>query len=298
MATLRDIKRRIVGVKNTQQITRAMKMVAAAKLRRAQENIINARPYSRKIAEVLDHLLSAEKKLSDPLFEKRETERIAFIVVTSDRGLAGSFNQNVIRTAEDLFRNEYGEYLKSNNLSIYCVGKKGCDYFSKKEFPVVESYPGIFSSDLKFEFASKLMNELTSKFIIGEYDKVTIVYNEFKSAIQQNLKIKDLLPITKREEENNEDREEGHNIDYIYEPDKITIIKKLLPRYLNAQLWTALLESYAAELGARMTAMDMATENAKDLISQLQLTYNRERQASITKEILEIVSGANALQNS
>ena len=298
MATLRDIKRRIVGVKNTQQITRAMKMVAAAKLRRAQENIINARPYSRKIAEVLDHLLRAEKTIKDPLFEKRETERIAFIVVTSDRGLAGSFNQNIIRTAEDLFRDEYKEYLDSKNLSIYCIGKKGCDYFTKKDYPVVESYPGIFSANLKFEFASKLMMEITSKFINGEYDRVIIIYNEFKSVIQQNLRVKDLLPITKTEEEETDETEKQHNIDYIYEPDKITIIKSLLPRYLNAQLWTALLESYAAELGARMTAMDMATENAKELISQLQLTYNKERQASITKEILEIVSGANALQNS
>ena len=298
MATLRDIKRRIVGVKNTQQITRAMKMVAAAKLRRAQENIINARPYSRKIAEVLNHLLEAEKDIKDPLFERREVEKIAFIVVTSDRGLAGSFNQNIIRTAEELFKNEYKDFLDKNNLSIYCVGKKGCDYFTKKEYPVVQSFPGIFSSDLKFEFASKLMTELTKKFINGDYDRVVVIYNEFKSVIQQNLRVKDLLPIAKKEEEETGANEKQHNIDYIYEPDKITIIKSLLPRYLNAQFWTALLESYAAELGARMTAMDMATENAKDLISQLQLTYNKERQASITKEILEIVSGANALQNS
>jgi F-type H+-transporting ATPase subunit gamma len=293
MATLRDIKRRIVGVKSTQQITKAMKMVAAARLRRAQENILNARPYSRKIAQMLQHLLNVEKDFANPLFTEREVKKILMIVVTSDRGLCGSFNMNVIRTAEELIKNDYNSFYTNNNLQLICIGKKGNDYFTKKEFPVVGSYPGIFSH-LKFEFASSLIKEISSKYINGEIDKVIVVFNEFKSVIQQHTLVEQLIPIKPFEQS-----VESHlQVDYIYEPDKTKIIETLLPKHLNAQMWRVLLDSYAAELGARMTAMDMATENAKELIRSLNLTYNKERQASITKEILEIVSGANALKES
>ncbi|MBI5807411.1 MAG: ATP synthase F1 subunit gamma [Ignavibacteriales bacterium] len=293
MATLRDIKRRIVGVKSTQQITKAMKMVAAARLRRAQENILNARPYSRKIAQMLQHLLNVEKDFANPLFTEREVKKILMIVVTSDRGLCGSFNMNVIRTAEELIKNDYNSFFTNNNLQLICIGKKGNDYFTKKEFPVVGSYPGIFSH-LKFEFASSLIKEISSKYINGEIDKVIVVFNEFKSVIQQHTLVEQLIPIKPFEQS-----VESHlQVDYIYEPDKTKIIETLLPKHLNAQMWRVLLDSYAAELGARMTAMDMATENAKELIRSLNLTYNKERQASITKEILEIVSGANALKES
>jgi len=293
MATLRDIKRRIVGVKSTQQITKAMKMVAAARLRRAQENILNARPYSRKIAQMLQHLLNVEKDFANPLFTEREVKKILMIVVTSDRGLCGSFNMNVIRTAEELIKNDYNSFYTNNNLQLICIGKKGNDYFTKQEFPVVGSYPGIFSH-LKFEFASSLIKEISSKYINGEIDKVIVVFNEFKSVIQQHTLVEQLIPIKPFEQS-----VESHlQVDYIYEPDKTKIIETLLPKHLNAQMWRVLLDSYAAELGARMTAMDMATENAKELIRSLNLTYNKERQASITKEILEIVSGANALKES
>lgn len=293
MATLRDIKRRIVGVKSTQQITKAMKMVAAARLRRAQENILNARPYSRKIAQMLQHLLNVEKDFANPLFTEREVKKILMIVVTSDRGLCGSFNMNVIRTAEELIKNDYNSFYANNNLQLICIGKKGNDYFTKKEFPVAGSYPGIFSH-LKFEFASSLIKEISSKYINGEIDKVIVVFNEFKSVIQQHTLVEQLIPIKPFEQS-----VESHlQVDYIYEPDKTKIIETLLPKHLNAQMWRVLLDSYAAELGARMTAMDMATENAKELIRSLNLTYNKERQASITKEILEIVSGANALKES
>lgn len=293
MATLRDIKRRIVGVKNTQQITKAMKMVAAARLRRAQENILNARPYSKKISEVLQSLLIIEKSFNNLLFTEREVKKVAVVVVTSDRGLCGSFNMNIIRTAEELIKNQLADFYTQNNIILYCVGKKGNDHFTKRDYKVVGSYPGIFSH-LKFEFASNLMKELTTKYVAGEIDKVFVIYNEFRSVIQQKTTVEQLLPIKPFDSSSSE----LIGVDYIYEPNKTKIIETLLPKHLNAQMWRFLLESYAAELGARMTAMDMATENAKELIRTLQLTYNKERQASITKEILEIVSGANALKES
>jgi len=294
MATLRDIKRRLIGVKNTQQITKAMKMVAAARLRRAQENIINSRPYSKKIIEVLQHLLSVELNFNDALFHEREVNNVAVIVITSDRGLCGAFNMNVIRMAEQLIKDEIEKNPKEIKLNLYCLGKKGNDHFSKRNYNVVGSHPGIFTH-LKFEFASGLIKELTNKYISGEIDKVLVVFNEFKSIIQQRTTTEQLLPIKKIETKGGNSK---FGPDYIYEPDKVSIIKSLLPKHLNAQMWRYLLESYAAELGARMTAMDMATENAKDLIKSLNLTYNKVRQASITKEILEIVSGANSLKES
>lgn len=293
MATLRDIKRRIVGVKNTQQITRAMKMIAAARLRRAQENIINARPYSRSIAEVLTHLLNIEKNSNNPLFTERKVENAAVVIITSDRGLCGSFNMNVIRSAEEFIRKDLSELYSNGKVQVYCAGKKGDDYFTKRNFNVVGSYPGIFSR-LKFEFASGLVKELTQKYLSGNIDIVYLVYNEFKSIIQQKTVVEQMLPIKPFKENFDEDE----STDFIYEPDKIGIINSLLPKHLNSLMWKALLESYAAELGARMTAMDMATENAKELIRSLQLKYNKERQASITREIIEIVSGANALKES
>lgn len=296
MATLRDIKSRIKGVTNTQQITKAMKMVSAVRLRRAQENIINARPYSRKIAEVLSNLIAVEKGSANPLFEEREVESIAIVVVTSDRGLCGSFNMNVIRSVEELINEKY-DHLKSNGkLALYCVGKKGVDHFKKRDYKLTGSYPGIFS-DLNFEFASTLTTELKQKFLNREYDKVIVVYNEFKSVIQQVTIHKQILPISPFKSESNEHLEQLKTVDFIFEPDKKSIIDSLLPRHLKAQVWTSLLDSYAAELGARMTAMDMATENAKEMIRTLNILYNKERQAAITTEISEIVSGANALKD-
>ncbi len=294
MATLRDIKQRIIGVKNTQQITKAMKMVAAARLRRAQENIINAKPYSRKMAEVLSHLLKSLGSNDNPLFSNREVNSCAVVIVTSDRGLCGGFNMNAIRLAEEIIADELKELQNNRKVDLYCVGKKGNDYFtSKRKYNIVGSYPGIFSS-LEFEFASTLANELTARFLNGEIDKVIIVYNEFKSVIQQKITSKQFLPIESLE--NHDDKKNVH-IDYIYEPNQKEILESLLPRHLKGQIWTVLLDSYAAELGARMTAMEMATENAKEMIRSLQIKFNKERQAAITKEILEIVSGANALKS-
>ena len=292
MATLRDIKARIVGVKNTQKITKAMKMVASARLRRAQENMINARPYSRKITEVLSHLMSLEKNSGNPLMQEREVKKVGLILVTSDRGLCGSFNMNIINKTVSLVNEEFADFKKNDAIELYCVGKKGYDFFKTKNYRIGNGYPGIFSG-LNFETAVKLINEYKAKFLNGELDKVYVVYNEFKSVMQQNVIFKQLLPILPQSEDHQEEKE----TDYIFEPDKLNIINSLLPRYLNSQMWSLLLDSYAAELGARMTAMDMATENAKELIRTLNIQYNKERQAAITTEILEIVSGANALKD-
>lgn len=290
MATLRDIKRRIVGVTNTQQITKAMKMVAAARLRRAQENVINARPYSRKVYEVLNNLLVAEKNYSNPFFEEREVKKAAVIVVTSDRGMCGSFNMNVIRKAEEFIKTELKEQLKNGDVEVFCLGKKGFEYFNKQEIKVNNTYVGVFTG-LKFDYAVQLMNQVKSKFLLGDYDKVYAVYNEFKSVMQQKLTLEQILPIQNQTAEG-----KVENTEFIYEPDRVEIINTLIPRALNVKIWKILLESYAAELGARMTAMDMATENAKEIIRSLRVTYNKARQAAITTEISEIVTGANALK--
>lgn len=294
MATLREIKRRITGVQNTQQITKAMKMVAAAKLRKAQDRMINARPYSRKISEMLYHLLQIEKNIQNPLTEKREVNRMALVIITSDRGLCGSFNINVIRRAEELIRENYSELYENGNLDLYFIGKKALDHFKARNYEIKNSYINV-TQDLKFEFASQFVSEVSKRFLDGEIDKVEVVSNEFVSVMQQNVRNKQLLPIEPSAFETKQEGEVSTTAEYIYEPDKVSIINSLMPRYLNAQMWQALLESYAAELGARMTAMDMATENANELINDLRMTYNKERQASITKEILEIVTGANAL---
>lgn len=292
MATLRDIKRRIKGVSNTQQITKAMKMVAAAKLRRAQENIINARPYSKKLNELLGRLLAVEKNIVSPLVEEREIKKIAIILITSDNGLCGAFNMNILRTTEDLIKNEYSYLNKDQDISLYCLGKKGFEYFNRRNLKIAENYTG-FYKELKFDLSTKILAGITNLFVKKEFDRVILVYNEFRSVMQQKLVVQQLLPI---KIESDEDINSSQNIDFLFEPDKTNIISNLLPKYLNAHLWKALLESYASELGARMTAMDLATENAKELIKELKLQYNKERQATITTEILEIVSGAEALK--
>jgi len=292
MATLRDIKRRIKGVKSTQQITKAMKMVAAARLKRAQDNIINARPYSQKMKEMLGDLLRIEKNFQNPLLQSRKVEKIAVILLTSDRGLCGSFNMNVIRNVEHRIKSDLSSFYDEENLDIYCIGKKGVDYFKANDIRVREKHLGVFSN-LKYDFAAQFVTEMANKYVSGEVDQVYIVYNKFKSVIQQELTFEQLIPVKPME-----DILERKDAEFIYEPDMKQIIGSLVPRHLKTQMWTALLDSYAAELGARMTAMDMATENAADMIKDLQLKYNKERQAAITKEILEIVSGANALKGS
>jgi|SRR5690554_4653765 len=286
MATLRDIKLRIKGVKNTQQITKAMKMVAAAKLRRAQDGVLNARPYAKKISEMLSHLVTEEYRSENPFMALRENKNTAVVVVTADRGLCGAFNTNLIKESV-----KYIERLKSESVNpfVFCVGKKGYDFFSKRDYNLIGQATGFFNF-LKYTDALSVAQQLISLFLDGKVDRVIIIYNEFKSVIQQKIVTEQFLPVPVEKEEKQVEP------NYIYEPDQKSIFNYLLPKHLKAQMWRIFLESLAAELGARMTAMDNATTNAKELIRTLNLTYNKERQAAITKEILEIVSGANALK--
>lgn len=290
MATLRDIKRRIVGVKSTQQITKAMKMVAASKLRRATENVLNARPYAKRISVLLSHLVTEEDRTSNPLLFERKINKVAVVVVSADRGLCGGFNTNILKEAARYVNEE----LRSNGIDhlLFCIGKKSTDHFTKRNFNIGKTYPGIFSS-LNYTTAQQIVDELLSKYYDGTVDKVIVIFNEFKSIIQQKIVVEQFLPIPINGDSKN-NKVVDHN--YIYEPDQKSIFDYLIPKHLKGQMWRMLLESNAAEFAARMTAMDNATTNAKELIRTLNLTYNKERQAAITKEILEIVSGANALR--
>lgn len=292
MATLQDIKRRIVGVKSTQKITRAMKMIAAAKLRKAQTNVLNARPYTDKIALIVSRLPDEDDLSSNPFFTQRDVKNAAIVVVTADRGLCGSFNQNIIKETERYISEE----LKAEdiNYQLFCAGKKGFDYFKKRDYEIIGADTGLFSS-LEYNSALNIYDTIVPKFLDGEFDRVVLIYNSFVSIINQKLETKQLLPIST---ESGSEEEYKDDINYIYEPNRMYIFKYVIPKHLKAQLWRTLLESNAAELSARMTAMDNATTNADEMIKSLNLTYNKERQAAITKEILEIVSGANALKAS
>ncbi len=292
MATLKDIKRRIVGVKNTQKITKAMKMVSAAKLRRAQTRIVNARPYVNRISEMLSNLATEEDMATNPFFIQRELKNIAVVVVTADRGLCGAFNNNIIKEAARYIDEEINA--EGLNAFVYCVGKKSADYFSRRNYNVIEKDIGLFSS-LDYSSALKISDNLVSEFSKETYDKVVIIYNEFISMIRQKIQVQQFLPIPVL---SSSEEKQVQQPNYIFEPDSGSIFNYLIPKHLKAQVWRSLLESNAAELGARMTAMDNATTNAQEMIRSLNLTYNKERQAAITKEILEIVSGANALKAS
>jgi F-type H+-transporting ATPase subunit gamma len=296
MATLKEIRRRITSIKSTQQITKAMKMVAAAKLRRAQQRILAARPYARKIDELIHNLISTVENFDDPLIQERAIEKVTLVVVTSDRGLCGSFNGNIIKkTLMEV------DSLKGVEVEIVPVGRKAYDFFRKRKFNLGREYINFFN-DLRFDHAKEITNYLKQEFIEGKTDQIKLVYNEFKSAIQQNLIIEDLIPIqVNPKSDEKDDRETSTPTqhlkpDFIYEPSQNEILLQLLPKHLNIQMWRVLLESSAAEQGARMAAMENATENANELIYDLTLQYNKARQASITKELIEIVSGAEALR--
>lgn len=296
MATLREIRRRIGGIKSTQKITRAMKMVAAAKLRRAQDAIVSARPYARKMKELLQHLAAAVENSNNPLLVPRTVERTAVVVVTSDRGLCGAFNANIVKAAINHIKTNYAEMYKAGNLKLVCVGKKGYDYFIRRDYKIISKHLGLFAG-LQFGQARTIIDELVQSYLAGGVDRVEVIYNEFKTVMQQRIVVEQLIPIPP---EQSSPQSAIHNpqsqIDYIYEPSSTAIINALVPKHLNFQMWRILLESNAAEQGARMTAMENATTNASDLIRVLTLSYNKARQAAITKELLEIVSGAEALK--
>ncbi len=289
MATLREVRNRISGVKKTQKITKAMKMVAAAKLRRAQRDVVAARPYARKIKELLHHLMQQGEGSPSLYAEHRPVNAAALLVVTSDRGFCGAFNSNLLKAGVSHVETTYAGLNEAGKAHLYCVGRKGADFFSRRQFTVTEKYLGV-TSQLTYSTALSIARSLTEGFLRGSYDRIDIAYNEFKSVAQQRIVIEPFLPIIP---------EAGGVLppaDYIYEPSRESILNALIPRHLDIQIWRVLLESIAAEMGARMAAMESATENAREMIEFLQLQYNKARQAAITKELLEIVGGAEALR--
>jgi F-type H+-transporting ATPase subunit gamma len=292
VATLREIRRRISGIKSTEKITRAMKMVAAAKLRRAQEMIFATRPYARKLQEVLTHLIDETTVETNPFFHQRTVHKVAFVVIAGERGLCGAFNSNILREATE----HINSYDSNVEVSIIPVGKKAVDYFVKRNYPVVASYPGIFDS-LQFHHAKVIGDFLVQQYLAGDFDKVEVIYNEFKSVLQQRIVVEQFLPFYVPRQPEVESKKISGTANYIFEPSHNEILSLLVPRHLNYHIWRMLLESATAEQGARMTAMNNATENASELMTLLTLTYNKTRQAGITTELLEIVSGAEALQN-
>ena len=292
MPTLREVRKRISGIKKTQKITKAMKMVAAAKLRRAQSSVVAARPYARKLAELLQHLAPNIDRGPGSLFEVRPPARVAIVVVTSDRGMCGAFNANIVKAVDRHITAEYGERPGRDRVTLFCVGRKGADFFGRRKYDISGRYLTVFSN-LVFGQAKSVVREILGGYQRGEYDRVDLVYNEFKSVAHQRIVIDQFLPLAA-------DFEGSGNagMDAIFEPSAHAIAEALIPTHLDFQFWRILLESNASEQGARMAAMENATENAAELIDTLQLQYNKARQASITKELLEIVSGAEALTTS
>jgi len=285
MANLKEIRSRITSVGSTMQITSAMKMVSAAKLKRAQDAIIQMRPYANKLTKLLENLSASLDSSDGGVYsQKRKIKNVLLVTVTSNRGLCGGFNAYIIKKAKDLINNEY----VNANVSILSIGKKSSENFRKNGFNVVISHDELFG-DLTFDNVAKVAEGIMEQFVAGDYDKVVLVYNQFKNAATQIIMAENYLPIEAAE---NEGAVVG---DYLFEPTKEEIVEQLIPKSLKTQLFKAVLDSHAAEHGARMTAMHKATDNASELKKELTLTYNKARQAAITGEILEIVGGAEAL---
>lgn len=287
MANLKEIRNRISSVESTMQITSAMKMVSAAKLKRAQDAIIQLRPYADKLTEILVNLSSTLDGADGNAFSsERELKNILFVSITSNRGLCGGFNSNIIKQTTSLINNEY----KDANASIVSIGKKSSEHFSKKGYNVLSSHDDLYN-EITFEAVADIAENIMKTFIDGEFDKVVLVYNQFKNAATQIVMSENYLPVETPQDEN------ATIGDYIFEPSKEEIVQELIPKSLKTQLFKAILDSHASEHGARMTAMHKATDNANDLKDDLTLFYNKARQAAITGEILEIVGGAEALND-
>lgn len=292
MANLKEVRNRITSVSSTQQITSAMKLVSAAKLRRAQDAIVRMRPYANKLKEVLENL-SASLNSSEGVYSReRDVKKVLLVVVTSNRGLAGAFNANIIKRANSLIRNQYS----TCKVDFLCIGKKGNDFFKKGTNAFFDNdtsgkYNALFEN-LNFDAVAPLAQCVMNSFAKGDYDKVEIIYNQFKNAGVQITTVEQFLPVVAPKQ--NEDKKTT-STDYIFEPGKEEIVQDLIPLSLKTQFYKALLDSHASEHGARMTAMHKATDNAKELLKSLKLSYNKARQAAITNEILEIVGGAEAL---
>jgi len=291
MANLKEVRNRITSVSSTQQITNAMKMVSAAKLKRATNAIVDLRPYANKLKDILSNLSASIEGNASPYLDNRNPEKVLLVVISSNRGLAGAFNANVIKAANVLISQKYAEQRKKGNVSILAIGKRGHEYFARQNYPLIGNHTELFSQ-LNFENTSIITDVIMKGFVEGEYDRVEIVYNQFKNAAVQYLATEQLLPLEPTVKE-----ETGAEVDYIFEPSKEKITQELIPKSIKIQLYKAVLDSHASEHGARMTAMDKATENAGDLLKALKLSYNQARQAAITTELTEIVSGAAALSN-
>jgi F-type H+-transporting ATPase subunit gamma len=285
MANLKEIRLRITSVGSTMQITSAMKMVSAAKLKRAQDAIIQMRPYANKLTELLKNLSASLDSSDGGVYtQEREIKNVLLVTVTSNRGLCGGFNAYIMKKAKSLITEEYA----NANVSILSIGKKSSEHFTKNGFNVASTHDALFG-DLSFDNVAKVAEGIMEQFVEGDYDKVVLVYNQFKNAATQIIMTENFLPVQAAENESEA------VVDYIFEPTKQEIVEQLIPKSLKTQLFKAVLDSHAAEHGARMTAMHKATDNASELKKDLTLTYNKARQAAITNEILEIVGGAEAL---
>lgn len=289
MPSLKEVRNRIQSVVSTQQITKAMKMVAAAKLRRAQDGITQLRPYASKLDGIITNLnQTAVEGYSNPFAEERPVEKVLVIAITSDRGLCGAFNTNVLKSTVSHIKENYAAQDAKGNVTVLTLGKKGLDFFNRRNYKHESGFATVFEN-LSFDGVKRASEFAMAGFKAGDYDRVDVVYNEFKNVATQILRVEQLLPFKKVVTESKV------NNDYIFEPDMASILDELIPKSVNVSLYRCVRESYASEMGARMTAMDKATDNAGELIKSLKLTYNRTRQAAITKEILEIVGGAEAL---
>ena len=293
MANLKEVRNRISSVSSTQQITKAMKMVSAAKLKRATNAIIQLRPYAEKLKELLGNLSASLEDGSSPFLQNRQPNRVLIVVVTSNRGLAGAFNTNAIKTANNLIAERYSAQMAAGNVSVVAIGKKAQDFYERRKYNVIGNNNELYSN-LTFLNVSKVTEAIMDGFLKGEFDRVEVVYNRFKNAAVQFLTVEQLLPVPKAEK-----KKEANvaQIDYILEPSQEEIVEQLIPKNIKIQLYKAVLDSHASEHGARMTAMDKATDNAGELLKALKLSYNQARQAAITTELTEIVSGAAALSS-
>ncbi|AEI47385.1 ATP synthase F1 subunit gamma [Runella slithyformis] len=293
MASLKEVRNRITSVNSTQQITKAMKMVSAAKLRRAQDAILQMRPYAKKLSEMLATVSAGtETAAESPYKQVRPVEKVLIVIVTSDRGLCGAFNTNVVKAGMALIQEKYAAQAAKGNVEIFALGKKGGEACQRRGFKVNASFMDVYSR-LSFGVVKEAAESIMADFEAGKYDAVEVIFNEFKNVATQIIRTDQLLPIPDAKDELK--KATTSNVNYIFEPSEEQIVTDLIPKTLKIQLYRAVLESNASEHGARMTAMDKATDNAQELIKALRLEYNRSRQAAITKEILEIVGGAEAL---
>ena len=296
MANLKEIRLRIKSVKSTQQVTKAMKMVAAAKLKRAQNQMIQLRPYAGKLQEIINNILSAidAEDIPSDLVNVRPVHKVLVILVSANRGLCGPFNTNILKHASQFVAENYAQEAEAGKVSFLCIGRKGYEYIKKRNFPLIGENWDAFTN-LNFDYVNEIVERVFKGFRAGEFDRVHLVYNEFKNVMSQVRKAESFLPLSADSLGGSKEEDGELQQDYIFEPNREDILTELIPKALRVQVFRAILESNAAEQGARMVAMDTATENANELLKELKINYNKARQATITKEILEIAAGANAL---